>query len=107
MTRQGAKAVGHPPIASAVAEFRQTPLRCYVREHTFGLLPGLPNLYCLDAAFRMLWLAEWPDPTDPCAAIVDEEGGALVTRSSRGSLVRLDGLTGRLLGVESPLAVAS
>jgi len=106
LTRKGTKAGSHHPIATAVAEFRQTPLRCYVREHTFGLLPGMPNLYGLDGAFRLQWMAEWPDPEDPCAAIVDEEGEALVTRSVRGARVRLDALTGRLLSVEPPLAAA-
>lgn len=106
LTREGSKAGGYTPIASAVAEFRQTPFRCYVREQTFGLLPGLPNLYCLDATFRLQWIADWPDPADPCAAIVDEQDGALVTRSASGALVRLDVHTGRLLALEPPLAVA-
>lgn len=79
----------------------------YVREHTFGLLPGLPNLYCLDAGFRLQWLAEWPDPADPCARIVDQVGEILVVESLRGIVIRLDASTGRLLGVSRPLAVAS
>jgi hypothetical protein len=107
LTRQGTKAGGCAPLASGVAEFRQAPLRCYVREHPYGLLPGLPNLYCLDGAFRLQWLAEWPDPADPCAAIVDEEDGALITRSVRGMMVRLDVHTGRLLRADPPMAVAS
>ena len=106
LTREGAKAGGYAPLASAVAEFCHAELRCYVREHPYGLLPGLPNLYCLDGAFRLQWMAEWPDPADPCAAIVGEEGEVLVTRSARGSLVRLDAHTGRLLGVETPMAAA-
>lgn len=79
----------------------------YVREHTFGLLPGLPNLYCLDAAFRLQWLAEWPDPADPCARIVDRAGDTLIAESARGMVVRLDANTGRLLGMARPLAAAS
>lgn len=107
LTREGAKARACPPLATAVAEFRQGPLRCYVREHPYGLLPGLPNVYCLDVAFRLLWMAEWPDPSDPCAAIVGEEEGALVTRSASGLEVRLDVHTGRLVRADAPLAAAS
>lgn len=79
----------------------------YVREHPYGLLPGIANLYCLDGAFRLQWLAEWPDSSDPCAAIVGHEGETLVALSVAGLTVRLDAQTGRLLSVEEPLAVAS
>lgn len=106
LTRDGTKAGGCAPLASGVAEFLQAPFRCYVREHTFGLLPGLPNLYCLDGKFRLQWIAEWPDPADPCAAILDEDNGTLLTRSAAGAHVRLDVHTGRLLHLEPPMAVA-
>ena len=106
LTREGARAVGHTPLATAVVEFRHGPMRYYVREHPYGLLPGLPNLYCLDAAFRLQWMAEWPDPADPCAAIVGEEGETLVAVSASGATVRLDAATGRLLGIEQPMAAA-
>jgi hypothetical protein len=107
LTREGSRASWHTPLASAVMEFRHGPLRTYVREHTFGLLPGIPNLYCLDGAFRLQWMAEWPDANDPCASIVGEEGDTLVTTSVSGAVVRLDAHTGRLRGVESVLAAAS
>jgi len=106
LTREGARATGHAPLATAVVEFRAGTLRYYVREHPFGLLPGLPNLYCLDGAFRLQWMAEWPDPADSCATIVGEEGGTLVAMSASGVTVRLDANTGRLLGVEQPMAAA-
>lgn len=106
LTRDGARAAGHAPLATAVVEFRHGSLRYYVREHPYGLLPGLPNLYCLDAAFRLQWMAEWPDPTDPCNAIVGEEGDTLVALSVSGATVRLDAHTGRLLNVEQPMAAA-
>lgn len=107
LTRDGNRAGGHAPLATAVVEFRHGTLRYYVREHPFGLLPGLPNLYCLDGAFRLQWMAEWPDPADPCAAIVGEEGESLVALSQSGATVRLDASTGRLLAVESAMAAAS
>lgn len=107
LTRDGNRAGGHAPLATAVVEFRHGTLRYYVREHPFGLLPGLPNLYCLDAAFRLQWMAEWPDPADPCAAIVGEEGESLVALSQSGATIRLDASTGRLIAVESAMAAAS
>lgn len=107
LTRDGNRAGGHAPLATAVVEFRRGAMRYYVREHPFGLLPGLPNLYCLDAAFRLQWMAEWPDPADPCGSIVGEEGGTLVVLSTNGAVVRLDAASGRLLGVEQPMAAAS
>ena len=106
LARDGSRAGGHAPLATAVIEFRHGPLRYYVREHPFGLLPGLPNLYCLDAGFRLQWMAEWPEANDPCASIVGEEGNTLVTLATSGAVVRLDASTGRLLRVESPMAAA-
>ena len=106
LTREGARAGGHAPLATAVVEFRHGPLRYYVREHPFGLLPGIPNLYCLDAAFRLQWMAEWPDPADPCTGIGGEEDNTLVAMAASGAVVRLAADTGRLLGVQMPMAAA-
>jgi hypothetical protein len=107
LTREGARSGGYAPLATAVVEFRHGPLRVYVREHPYGLLPGIPNLYCLDGDFRLQWMAEWPDPADPCARILRDEGDTLLVESVNGALVRLDGLTGRLLGVTQVMAAAS
>lgn len=104
LTRQGSKSVGHRPLATAVVEFQQTPFRCYVREHTYGLLPGFPNLYALDGAFRLQWMAEWPDLNDPCAKILGERDGVLETLSQNGLTVRLDAFTGRLISARNALA---
>lgn len=106
LDRFGKRAIWHAPLASAIVEFRRGPLRTYVREHAYGLLPGLPNLYCLDGAHGLQWMAEWPDPADPCAGIVDEVDGVLVAVSAAGMEVRLDGATGRLLGYRQPVAAA-
>lgn len=95
--RLGARTTCHAPLATAVVEFRRGPLRTYVREHPFGLLPGLSNLYCLDGADRLLWMAEWPALDDPCAAILDEIDGELIAISTTGAIARLDTETGRLL----------
>lgn len=104
LTRQGSKSVGHRPLATAVVEFQQTPFRCYVREHTYGLLPGFPNLYALDGAFRLQWMAEWPDLNDPCAKILGERDGVLEALSQNGLTVRLDAFTGRLISARNALA---
>jgi hypothetical protein len=102
--RFGGRAVWHGPLASAIVEFRRGPLCTYVREHPHGLLPGLANLYCLDGAHRLRWMAEWPDADDPCAGILDEREGVLVAISTSGVTVRLEAATGRLLGAERELA---
>src|SRR5688572_15161902 len=93
LARTGDRTLLHSPLATAVVEFRHGPLRTYVREHPFGLLPGFPNLYCLDGAQRLLWTAEWPSPHDPCAVIVDEIDGELIVMSLSGAVVRLDSET--------------
>ncbi len=104
LTRRGSRAGCHAPLATAVVEFRQGSLRVYVREHPYGLLPGIPNLYCLDAALRLQWMAEWPAPADPCARILGEEGGVLSVESVSGTRVSLDAHTGSFLGVAQPMA---
>lgn len=87
----------HAPLATAVVEFRNGPLRTYVREHPYGLLPGFPNLYCLDGDNRLMWVAEWPVSDDLCAVIVDEFQNELIVKSLSGATVRLDAGTGRLV----------
>ncbi len=107
LTRTGKRASGHSPLATAVVEFRHGPLCVYVREHPYGLLPGIPNLYCLDAAFRLQWLAEWPEQVGPCTGILREESGILMAHSASGTIVRLNAHTGRLVRFEPVLAAAS
>jgi hypothetical protein len=107
LTREGARAAGYAPLATAVVEFRHGPLRVYVREHPYGLLPGISNLYCLDGDLRLQWLAEWHDPADPCAKIIAEDGDSLVAEAMSGALIRLDAHTGRLLAVAQAMAAAS
>lgn len=105
--RLGGRAVWHVPIASAVVEFRRGSLCTYVREHPHGFLPGLANLYCLDGAHRLRWMAEWPFADDPCAGILGESGGVLSCLSEQGAAVRLDAATGRLIdwsGLEAATA---
>lgn len=104
---RGRRTVCHAPLATAVAEFLHGPLRLYVREHPHGLLPGLPNLYCLDAALRLHWLAEWPDASDPCAALVLANSETLCVLAASGARITLDAQTGRLLRVDPALAAAS
>ncbi len=104
LTRRGTRAGCHAPLATAVVEFHHGPLRVYVREHPYGLLPGIPNLYCLDASLCLQWMAEWPTPAEPCAKILGEEGGVLSVESVSGIRISLDAHTGRLLGVARPMA---
>src|SRR4051812_30157161 len=92
------------PLATAVLEFHRGPLCIYVREHPFGLLPGIPNLYCVDAALRLQWMAEWHDPADPCTRIVESGGAQIVAEAASGTLVRINAHDGSLLGTERPVA---
>jgi hypothetical protein len=91
-------------LATAVVEFRQSPFRTLVREHPFGLLPGMPNLYCLDGAFRLQWMAEWNDAADPFVALVGEDATTLRAQTSSGKVVTFDLNTGRLIQVEARMA---
>lgn len=104
LNRFGDQAARHYPLAHSVAEFRQGPMCIYVREHPFGLLPGIPNLYCLDGDFRLQWIAEWPDGNDMCARILDEKGDTLVVESTAGLVVHLNAHTGVLAGIHEPMA---
>ena len=99
LTREGAHAATHAPLATAVVEFCRGDRCYYVREHPHGLLPGIPNLYCLDRELRLQWLAEWPLADDPCTAIADLDGEVLTAVSARGARVRVEATSGRLLGV--------
>lgn len=106
LTREGNRREQYAPLATAVVEFRQRPMRVIVREHPYGLLPGLPNLYCLDGAFRLKWMAEWPDASDPCIRIVEDQDDLLRVESASGALIELDAHTGRVAKVTRPLAAA-
>ena len=106
LTREGTRGAGHTPLASAVVEFRHGSMRFYVREHPYGLLPGMPNLYSLDGALRMQWMAEWPESAGPCTRILDVADSTLVAESSSGAIIRLDAHTGRLRGIEQPMQAA-
>ena len=106
LTRQGVHARSHIPLATAVVEFRHGPLCTYVREHPYGLLPGIPNLYCLDGDLRLQWMAEWTDPSDPCGRILEVTGDTLLVESAQGVRIRLEAHTGRLLAVEQTMSAA-
>ena len=107
LNRHGSRSVACAPLGSAIVEFRQGPLCVYVREHPYGLLPGISNLYCLDGDLRLRWMAAWPDAEGRCTAIIGEEGDVLLAHSVSGTTVRLDARDGRLLGIEPAIAVAS
>jgi hypothetical protein len=107
LSRDGAPAGVLAPLATAVLEFRRGPMCVYVREHPYGLLPGIPNLYCVDGALRLQWMAEWPDQTDPCTRILEVRAGTLIAESASGAIVRLDAHNGRLLAVEASIAAAT
>ncbi len=104
LSRDGNHTAAHAPLATAVVEFCRGPRCFYVREHPHGLLPGIPNLYCLDRELRLQWLAEWPLTDDPCASIANVEDDTLTVVSTRGVRVRFEANTGRLLDQTPPAA---
>ncbi|MEO6005873.1 MAG: hypothetical protein ABIZ04_25860 [Opitutus sp.] len=106
LTREGVAAGVCPPLATAIVEFRRGPMRVYVRELAVGLLPGIANLYCLDGALRLLWIAQWPADLGACTAIVDATDDALTVESAFGLTVRIDPHTGAVIGVDHQLAAA-
>ena len=106
LTRRGTPAEFYAPLATAVMEFRRGPMWVYVREHPHGLLPGIPNLYCVDASLKLKWMAEWPDPQDPCTRILETDADSLTAESATGAVLRIDAHTGRLLGMQRPIAAA-
>jgi hypothetical protein len=107
LARNGTVVATHAPLATAVLEFRVGPLKIYVREHPLGLLPGMPNIYCMDADLRLQWLAEWPLGEDPCAKILDETDDTLVLESMHGVTVYLDNATGKARRIVSGMAATA
>ena len=106
LTRRGEPAGSCTPLASAIVEFRCGALCVFVREQSQDLLPGIPNLYCVDSALRLQWIAEWPDACGPCIRILDATETMLEAESESGAIVRLDCATGRLLGVDQLMSAA-
>ena len=78
----------------------------YIRENPLGLLPGISNLYCLDGALSLLWIAQWPDECGPCTRIVDASNDLLTTEAASGATVRFVAHTGKLIGIAQPMAAA-
>jgi hypothetical protein len=106
LSREGEPLVTRAPLATAIDEFQRGPLCVYVREHPFGLLPGISNLYCLDADLRLLWLAEWPAVCGPCTRILDTTPLVVTAESTSGMLIHLNAETGRAIGVSHAMAAA-
>jgi hypothetical protein len=98
LNRRGDCIVRHAPLATAIVQFVPGPMRYYVCERPDGILPGLPNLYCLDGGLRLAWLAEWPWRDDPCVTILGEDNDCVSAATRSGVVVRLDRDSGRLIG---------
>jgi hypothetical protein len=107
LTREGAPAITCTPLATAVVEFHRGPMCVYVREHPHGLLPGIANLYCLDGALRLQWMAEWPESYGPCTRIIDASGDMLVAESTSGAVLRIDAHSGHFVGIDHLMAATA
>ena len=82
LTREGAVARSCAPLATAIEEFLCGPLCVFVRERPHGLLPGISNLYKLDAALRLEWLAAWPGEYGACTQIIEIVNDVLIAASA-------------------------
>jgi len=99
VNRKGRIVTHHPPVGSAIVQFLSTAQgSVIVRELGDGFLPGLTNLYCLDAALNLLWFADQPSGADFYADLGREEEGCLVCTSTAGIECRIDLAGGRTLG---------
>lgn len=107
LDQTGGRAALRSPLATAVVEFCPGAMCFYVREHPYGFLPGISNLYSLDGALRLRWIADWPRTDDPCAKIIGEEGAELVALSMSGAEVRFEASNGRFVSWNQSIAQAS
>ena len=106
LTREGVAAITCAPLATAIVEFQRGPMCVYVRESPHGLLPGISNLYRLDSALRLQWLAEWPEHWGACIQIIDATADILTAELSSGAVVRLDAYAGQVISADHPMAAA-
>ena len=97
MDRRGGVAKRHEPIGTAVVEFLALGNRLIVRERVFGFLPGFANLYCLDRALHLLWIAELPPESDLFAGPLGTDGDSPVCATIAGVVCRLNASSGRIL----------
>lgn len=96
LNRRGKVAQRHRPLGSAIMEFH--PLadgRYLVRESAFGLLPGISNLYCVDAELHQIWLAEPPVDGALYSEPLQVAGDLAICPTTSGGRSLLDLATGR------------
>jgi hypothetical protein len=84
------------PLGGRVLCFLSFEGRLLVLEQADGFLGGMPNLYCLDEGFRLLWLAETPASLEAWAGLVGVQDGLLHCTDLRGGHHELCLTDGRL-----------
>lgn len=100
LNRKGRATARYFPVGTAIVEFVVlADGAVLVRELAYGFLPGLSNLYCLDAKLRLLWLAEQPADTELYEAFGEVTEGRVACTTQSGLTVLLDPANGRLQAV--------
>lgn len=102
LNHKGRATARYLPVGTAVVEFVVIDGgSIVVRELAYGFLPGIPNLYCLDAKLRLLWMAELPSETDFFEGLGTVDNGLVACVTQSGLACKLAVVDGRL----QPVAV--
>jgi len=106
LNRKGRAVRRHRPLGTAVVEFAQaTDDSILVREWGYGFLPGLANLYCLDAELNLRWLAELPAPGEFFETLGSITDLRLSATTQSGLTCQIDLNNGRVQ-IQAPNAAA-
>ena len=98
VNRKGRAVLRHPPIGTAVVQFRVLPSGNIVAlEHPYGFLDGFANLTCLDERLRLLWFFASPPDGGLYAELGAETETTLTARSTGGVECTFDVRDGQLL----------
>ncbi len=90
----------HKPLGTKVVQVEPRTSGIVVREDYYQFPRGASNVYLLDYAFRLLWRAELPTPTDAYANPVHDHGTYLQCASWECFSCRICLDTGKLLSKE-------
>ena len=90
----------HKPLGTKIIQVESLTSGIVVREDYYRFPRGDSNLYLLDYAFRLLWRAELPTPTDSYANPVHDYGDHLLCASWECWSCHICPTTGRILTKE-------
>ena len=87
----------HKPLGTKIVQVEPRTSGIIVREDYYRFPPGDSNVYLLDYAFRLIWRAELPKPTDSYANPVEDHGDYLQCASWECFSCRICPDTGRII----------